>query len=91
MTGDEVRRGVPVTNPDQPLFDGAEATKRDLLDYLEAVGERLVRVLRDRPLSVVRVRPGQEPLSLVPARWRLPRRPHPHRPGGTAGPVRPRR
>ncbi|MFI9536021.1 DNA polymerase domain-containing protein [Nocardia fusca] len=61
MASDEVRRGVPVTNPDQPLFDGAEATKRDLLDYLEAVGERLVRVLRDRPLSVVRVRPGQEP------------------------------
>jgi DNA primase len=61
MTSDEVRRGVPVTNTDQPLFDGAEATKRDLLDYLKAVEERLVRVLRDRPLSVVRVRPGQQP------------------------------
>ncbi|NUP25644.1 MAG: ATP-dependent DNA ligase, partial [Nocardia sp.] len=61
MTGDEVRSGVPVTNLDRPLFDGAEATKRDLLDYLEVIGERLVRVLRDRPLSVVRVRPGQDP------------------------------
>lgn len=61
MGSEEVRRGVALTNLDQPLFDGAEATKRDLVDYLEAVGERLVRVLRDRPLSVVRVRPGQEP------------------------------
>ncbi|MBF6302190.1 ATP-dependent DNA ligase [Nocardia amamiensis] len=61
MGSEEVRHGVSLTNLDQPLFDGAEATKRDLLDYLEAVGERLVRVLRDRPLSVVRVRPGQDP------------------------------
>ncbi|MGW1738766.1 DNA polymerase domain-containing protein [Nocardia sp. NPDC001965] len=61
MAGDEVRCGVPVTNLDRPLFDGAEATKRDLLDYLEVIGERLVRVLRDRPLSVVRIRPGQDP------------------------------
>ncbi|MEU2033664.1 DNA polymerase domain-containing protein [Nocardia amamiensis] len=61
MGSEEVRHGVALTNLDQPLFDGAEATKRDLVNYLEAVGERLVRVLRDRPLSVVRVRPGQEP------------------------------
>jgi bifunctional non-homologous end joining protein LigD len=55
------RDGVPLTNLDQPLFDGAEATKRDLVDYLDAVGERVVPVLRDRPLSVIRVRPGQPP------------------------------
>lgn len=61
MTGKEVRGGVEMSNLDQALFDGAEATKRDLIDYLEFAGERLVRVLRDRPLSVVRVRPGQEP------------------------------
>ncbi|MFB7875650.1 DNA polymerase domain-containing protein [Nocardia sp. NPDC056064] len=61
MAGKEVRGGVELSNLDQPLFDGAEATKRDLIDYLEFVGERLVRVLRGRPLSVVRVRPGQEP------------------------------
>ncbi len=52
---------MALSNLDQPLFEGAEASKRDLVDYLEAVGERLVRVLRDRPLSVVRVRPGQDP------------------------------
>ncbi|WP_278263573.1 ATP-dependent DNA ligase [Nocardia sp. AG03] len=61
MAGKEVRGGVEMSNLDQPLFDGAEATKRDLIDYLEFVGERLVGVLRGRPLSVVRVRPGQEP------------------------------
>ncbi|MFG2445657.1 DNA polymerase domain-containing protein [Nocardia fluminea] len=61
MTSKELRGGVEMSNLDQPLFDGAEATKRDLVDYLEFVGERLVRVLRGRALSVVRVRPGQEP------------------------------
>ncbi|HEY0474517.1 MAG TPA: non-homologous end-joining DNA ligase [Kribbella sp.] len=58
---DETRDGVPLTNLDQPLFDGAEATKRDLVDYLDAVHEQILRELRDRPLSVIRVRPGQEP------------------------------
>ncbi|HLT09471.1 MAG TPA: non-homologous end-joining DNA ligase [Micromonosporaceae bacterium] len=55
----EVRNGVTLTNLDQELFDGAGVTKRELVDYLDAVGDRLVRELADRPLSVVRVRPGQ--------------------------------
>jgi DNA ligase D len=59
--GDEVRDDVPLTNLDQPLFDGADATKRDLVDYLDAVSERILPVLRDRPLSVVRVLRGQDP------------------------------
>jgi len=58
---DEVRDGVSLTNLDQPLFDGAEATKRDLVDYLDAVRDRIVPVLRDRPLSVIRVLRGQGP------------------------------
>ncbi|MEU5724041.1 non-homologous end-joining DNA ligase [Micromonospora sp. NPDC047738] len=58
---DETRDGVSLTNLDQPLFDGAGATKRDLVDYLDAVHERILPELRDRPLSVVRVRPGQDP------------------------------
>lgn len=57
----ESRDGVPLTNLDQELFDGAGATKRDLVDYLDAVRERILPGLADRPLSVVRVRPGQEP------------------------------
>src|SRR5947209_1707153 len=52
---------VPLTNLDQPLFGDAGATKRDLVDYLEAVSEQLLSELRDRPLSVVRVVRGQKP------------------------------
>jgi bifunctional non-homologous end joining protein LigD len=57
---DESREGVALTNLDQPLFDGADATKRDLVDYLDGVGDRIIAVLRDRPLSVIRVHRGQE-------------------------------
>jgi DNA ligase D len=60
MTGEE-RDGVALTNLDQSLFDGAEATKRDLVDYLDAVADRLLASLRDRPLSVIRVLRGQRP------------------------------
>lgn len=60
MSG-ESRDGVPLTNLDEPLFDGAGATKRDLVDYLDAVADRILPVLRDRPLSVIRARPGQQP------------------------------
>ncbi|HEX6139085.1 MAG TPA: non-homologous end-joining DNA ligase, partial [Candidatus Limnocylindria bacterium] len=56
----EARDGVPLTNLDEPLFDGADATKRDLVDYLDAVSDRILPVLRDRPLSVIRVHRGQE-------------------------------
>jgi DNA ligase D-like protein (predicted polymerase) len=61
VSEDEVRDGVSLTNLDQPLFDGADATKRDLVDYLDAVADQITAVLADRPLSVVRVRPGQAP------------------------------
>lgn len=57
----ESRDGVELTNLDQPLFDGADATKRDLVDYLDAVADRILPALADRPLSVIRVRPGQPP------------------------------
>lgn len=57
----EVRDGVTLTNLDQPLFPDAGATKRDLIDYLDAVSDRLLPELRDRPLSVVRVLRGQQP------------------------------
>ncbi|HKN95650.1 MAG TPA: ATP-dependent DNA ligase, partial [Pseudonocardiaceae bacterium] len=54
------RDGVPLTNLDQELFPGAGATKRDLIDYLDAMADRLLPVLRDRPLSVIRVLRGQD-------------------------------
>jgi len=60
-TQTETRHGVELSSLDQPLFTGAEACKRDLIDYLEAASEPLLRELRDRPLTVLRVRPGQQP------------------------------
>jgi len=56
----EERDGVSLTNLDQELFPGAGATKRDLIDYLDAVRDKLLPVLADRPLSVVRVLRGQD-------------------------------
>jgi bifunctional non-homologous end joining protein LigD len=56
-----VRDGVSLTNLDQPLFDGADAVKRDLVDYLDAVADQIIGALRDRPLSVIRVLRGQPP------------------------------
>ena len=61
MSGDEVRDGVRLTNLDQPLFDGAQATKRDLVDYLDSARDRILPELRGRPLSVIRVLRGQQP------------------------------
>ena len=61
MSAGEERDGVSLTNLDQPLFDQADATKRDLVDYLDAVSDRIIPVLRDRPLSVIRVLRGQAP------------------------------
>ena len=61
MGSDEVRDGVPLTNLGQPLFDGADAPKRDLVDYLDTIRERIVPELADRPLSVIRVLRGQDP------------------------------
>jgi DNA ligase D len=58
---DETRDGVALTNLDQSLFDGADASKRDLVDYLDAMADRIIPALRDRPLSVVRVLRGQAP------------------------------
>jgi bifunctional non-homologous end joining protein LigD len=60
-SGGEVRDGVSLTNLDEPLFDGADATKRHLVDYLDAVADRIIPELADRPLSVVRALRGQAP------------------------------
>ncbi|MEQ3552362.1 ATP-dependent DNA ligase [Pseudonocardia nematodicida] len=59
---DEVRDGVELTNLDAPLFDDAGGvTKRELVDHLDAFADRILPGLADRPLSVVRARPGQAP------------------------------
>jgi DNA ligase D len=56
----EERAGVSLTSLDKPLFDDSGVTKRDLVDYLDAIHDRIIPALADRPLSVIRVRPGQE-------------------------------
>jgi DNA ligase D len=61
VSAEEERAGVRLTNLDQPLFEGAGATKRDLVDYLDAVAGRIVPQLAGRPLSVIRVLRGQRP------------------------------
>ena len=55
------RAGVALTHLDSELFGGADATKRDLIDYLDAVSNLIIGQLADRPLSVIRVRPGTAP------------------------------
>ena len=61
MTADEQRAGVALTNLDQPLGPDAGATKRDLVDYLDAVADRILPVLAGRPLTVLRVLRGRAP------------------------------
>ncbi|HEY0125837.1 MAG TPA: ATP-dependent DNA ligase [Blastococcus sp.] len=58
---EEERDGVRLTSLDQPLGDGLQMTKGALVDYLDAVADRLVPLLAGRPLSIKRVRPGQAP------------------------------
>jgi bifunctional non-homologous end joining protein LigD len=57
---DEIPPELTFTNLDEPLFDGAGATKRDLVEYLDGVRDRILPALKDRPLSVIRVHRGQE-------------------------------
>ena len=58
---EENRDGVALSSLDAPLGDGLEVTKGHLIDYVDAFADRLLPQLEGRPLSVKRVRPGQEP------------------------------
>src|SRR5919202_5858193 len=59
-SADDVPAEVTFTTLDEPLFDGAGASKRDLVEYLDAVSGRILPALKDRPLSVIRVHRGQD-------------------------------
>src|SRR6476620_812776 len=61
MSAGEQRAGVDLTNLDQPLSPDAGATKRDLVDYLDAVADWMLPGLIGRPLTVLRVLRGQAP------------------------------
>jgi bifunctional non-homologous end joining protein LigD len=58
---DEERDGVKLTNLDQELFAGAGATKRQLVDYLDAMSDRILPGLEGRPLSVIRAHRDDAP------------------------------
>ena len=60
MSVSEQRHGVDLTNLDAALTPDADATKRDLVDYLEGVADRMLPALADRPLTVKRVLRGRE-------------------------------
>jgi bifunctional non-homologous end joining protein LigD len=57
----EERAGVRLTNLDEELFEGAQATKRELVGYLDGVRDLIIPGLTDRPLSVIRVLRDQAP------------------------------
>lgn len=61
MSGEEQRCGVALTNLDQPLAPDIGATKRDLVNYLDAVADWMLPGLTDRPLTVLRTLRGREP------------------------------
>jgi DNA ligase D len=58
---DDPPDGVTFSNLDQPLFEGAGATKADLITYLDGVADRLLPVLAGRALSVIRAHRGDAP------------------------------
>ena len=61
VSAGEQRAGIDLTNLDQPLSPNAGATKRDLVDYLDAVADRMLPGLIGRPLTVLRVLRGRAP------------------------------
>jgi DNA ligase D len=61
MSAGEQRAGIDLTNLDQSLSPDAGATKRNLVDYLDAVADRMLPGLVGRPLTVLRVLRGRAP------------------------------
>ena len=51
-------RLVKLTNPDKLVFPGVGITKRELVDYYLAVGDGILRALRERPVTLERWQDG---------------------------------
>jgi bifunctional non-homologous end joining protein LigD len=56
---DIVRSGIRISSPNKILFPGQDLSKRDLADYYEAVLDRILPHLGNRPLSLVRCPQGR--------------------------------
>lgn len=56
----DVVRGVALTSPDRVLYPDQGMTKRDLVAYYDAVVDRMMPLIQDRPLSLVRCPQGSE-------------------------------
>jgi bifunctional non-homologous end joining protein LigD len=56
---DTARAGVRITSPEKVLYPRQGLTKRDLLDYYEAIAPVMLPHLKGRPLSLVRCPQGQ--------------------------------
>ena len=54
----DVVRGIALTHPDRVLYPDQGLTKRDLVAYYDAVAERMMPLIQDRPLSLVRCPQG---------------------------------
>jgi bifunctional non-homologous end joining protein LigD len=52
--------GVRVSSPDKVLWPGQGVTKRELVEYYEAVGDAVLKRMVDRPLTLVRCPTGAE-------------------------------
>jgi bifunctional non-homologous end joining protein LigD len=52
--------GVKITHPERLIWPKLEFSKLELARYVEAVGERLLAHVKDRPLSLVRCPDGAE-------------------------------
>ena len=50
--------GIALSNADKLLYPDAKISKLDLARYYEAIGDRIVRHIEDRPLSLVRCPDG---------------------------------
>ncbi|MFC3712824.1 DNA ligase D [Sphingoaurantiacus capsulatus] len=59
VDGELNRSGVHISSPDKVMFPELGATKRELVDYYEAVAEAMLPHVAGRPLSLVRCPQGR--------------------------------
>ncbi|WP_375206673.1 DNA ligase D [Hyphococcus sp.] len=53
-------KGVRLTHPDRVMYPGQGATKRQVAEYYAANAERILKYLKNRPLSLVRCPAGRQ-------------------------------